>query len=204
VDENIFYALQIASTLSVLLPLSYATFSRKSYDFATRVFLFYLMLGFFVDMGGWYFYVTRNGIGNSNLRYAYDLAEAMLLFLLIYLFSSNPFQKKLLRIGIFLLVPFWAARFWILETAGAFKSVTQLVTAVICAFLILKHVEMQTRPLRNLRSWILIGIFFYTFSTFFFASVLISHLGNIWYAYNILNIVTNCIFLAGFIIAKQR
>jgi len=193
-----FYILQIASTLSVLLPLSFAVCVFKRMANTTQVFFVLLLIGLSTDLAGWYFYLSKNASLNIVVRHGYNLIEPTIVFWILY--KLSPFRI------IKLIFPWaWLALFffWGLSIAykvfELYKITTEIVIAFTSCFCLLHLVEHTSPASRQLNFWILLGFFFYNFSTFFFMGFLSSQIGfNLWYLHNIINIITNIIFEIGF------
>jgi hypothetical protein len=66
---------------------------------------------------------------------------------------------------------------------------------------LLSRVEKEEGIEKQLPFWLLLGSFFYFFCTFFFMNFLNSRFGlNLWYARNIIGILTNLLFAWGFFV----
>jgi hypothetical protein len=192
----------IASTFSVLAPLFLLLRNFKSYDIEIKALAFFLSIGFLVDIGTWHFYNTKNNSVLSGIHNAYDLFEACFLFW--FLGRVSPFSriKFFLLNSWIVLVPFWSIRFINPDWFSWFKTFTQLIIAFVSCFFILWLVEKKDDISRNLIVWVLLGIFFYCFSTYFILG-LVSILSKVWFSHNLANITTNVIYFIGIIRSKR-
>jgi hypothetical protein len=202
-SEQTAYYLQIASTFSVLLPLVAGVWYFRKLDNRIKLFVGFLFIGLVTDLLGWYFYVTRNSNANLYARHAYDLIEAMFLTWLISELATGRIVKKLFSWMWLGLLLFWATRFVYIDAMSLFKTSTQVYFAFAACFCILQLVETTPKFSRLLSFWILLGIFFYCFCTYFIMGLLITKLAKIWYTHNVINIATNLIYLVGFIKSRS-
>jgi len=193
----------IASTFSVLAPLFLLLSNFKRYDFEIKVLALYLSVGFLIDMAGWYFYSTKNSQAHYYLHHAYDLFEAIFLCWFLGRVAPYPRAKLFFIKAWIILVPFWFMRFFYPDWIGWFKTSTQVLIAFASCFFILRLVEKTEDISRNLTVWILLGIFFYCFSTYFILGMMMSVLAKAWFSHNLMNITTNLIYCIGFIRSKK-
>ncbi len=71
------------------------------------------------------------------------------------------------------------------------------------AIVILQIIETHRNVGSSIRFWILLGIFFYCFTTYFVMGLLVTKLAKVWYLHNIVNITTNLIYGFGFARARN-
>jgi hypothetical protein len=132
------------------------------------------------------------------------LVEACFFFWLTY---NNTSLKLLKRISMSLLIvtPF----FWLLlmiirsgimntSPGQVFDPFYEVSVAFLVGFILLQIVEQDTTLSNNPIFWILLGVFFYCFCTFFimgFLNTLLSQ--KIWFLNNILNIITYIFYSIG-------
>lgn len=161
------------------------------------------MAGFATDLGGWYFYLLQDGTGNLYLRHAYDLIESVFLFWFLSRVTPSQLARRFFLWSIFFLIPFWALRFLYLDAMAIYMSAVLVFIALGACFSLLQFVETKKEVTEQLIFWLLLGGFFYCFGSIFFMGILVSKLGKIWYAHNIINIITNLIYFIGFIQAKN-
>lgn len=196
-SEELGYVLQITSTFSVVLPLALGCWYARAASLAVRGFLFLLFIGFMVDLSGWYFYLTHNADANLYVRHFYDLFETLAFIWFLNHVTSRKLLKKILKWAPFPIVLFWASRFANLEFISVYKASTEVAIAFTAAFILIEIVERNQRPFRIVVFWILIGLFFYCFTTYFLMGLLYTNLGRVWYAHTVVNIVTNLIYCIG-------
>jgi hypothetical protein len=197
------YYLQVASTFSVVFPLLLGLLKFKHLDFRSKFFILFLLVGFVIDLLGWYFYTSRNEVANLNTRNAYELFESIFLFWLIGNTSDNRIVRSIFLWGIFVLIPFWAFRFLDLNAISFYKTTIQLLLAIGSCVVLLKLVETREQAAKSIIFWLLLGVFFYCFSTFFIMGIQVSKLARIWYAHSLMNIFTNLIYFIGFLKLKS-
>lgn len=202
-NQQTAYYLQVTSTLSVLLPLISGCFNFKHHDLPIKAFIIFLFIGFMADLSGWYFYLTQNATANLYVRHAYDLFEAVFLAWFISQWVKGERLKKIFSWLWPGLIALWAVRFFYLEAMSLFKTLTQIVFAFTSCFCLLQTIEGQQRLTRLLFFWILMGIFFYCFCTYFVMGLLVTKLARVWYTHNMVNISTNLIYFTGFLLYRR-
>jgi len=192
----------IASTFSVLAPLFLLLRNFKSYNLEIKALTFFLLIGFLVDIGTWYFYNTKKNSVLYGVHHVYALFEAGFLFW--FLGRVSPFSRLrffLLNAWI-ILIPLGSMWFIYPDWFNWFKTSTQILIAFISCFFILQLVEKTEDISRNLIVWILLGIFFYCFSTYFILG-LISIFNKAWFSHNLVNITTNLIYCIGIVRVRK-
>lgn len=199
-----FYYVQVVSTLSVLLPLCAGVWQFKRLAQAYRLFLLFLVIGFATDLAGWYFYLTQNVGANEYARHGYDLFEGVFLAWLIKRLSSNGIIIKSFSWLIPAIVLLWTGRFVYAELSSVFKSGTQIIYSFAAGFTLLHMTERAENLSRSLPFWIMLGIFFYCFCTYFIMAFLQTQLSGIWPIHNIINVSTNLIYLIGFLRSMSK
>jgi hypothetical protein len=137
------------------------------------------------------------------VHHVYELFETIFLFWFLGKISSYSRIKAFLVNAWVVLTPFWAMRFYDPNWIGWFKIVTQLAIAFTSCFLILKMVEKKEDFSRNLVVWILLGVFFYCFCTYFILGTLVLVIANTWFSHNLVNITTNLIYCIGIIRSRK-
>ena len=201
--EIVTFWIPFASTFSVLAPLFLLLRNFKNYSIEIKALALYLSIGFLVDMVSWYLYSSKNFPANRGLHHAYDLFEAAFLFWFLGRVSYSSRAKFIFSWIWIVLIPFWLMRFYHAEWAGWFKTSTQVLIAFASCFAILRLVEITEDISRDVVVWVLIGIFFYCFCTYFILGTLVFVLDNTWFSHNLVNITTNLIYCIGFIRAKK-
>jgi len=195
----------IASTFSVLVPLFLLLRNFKSHDIEIKALALYLAIGFIIDVGTWYFYSSKNSAARHSLHHAFDLYEEIFLYWFLGKVSPYVRVKPYFTHAWIMLVPFWLMRFYYPEWAAWFKTSTEVFIAFASCFFILRMVEKTDEDIsRNLTVWILLGIFFYSFSTYFIMGIIRPLFSKAWYSHNLMNITTNLIYCFGFIRAKKE
>jgi hypothetical protein len=198
-SKELFYVLQISSTLSAAFPLIIGFLNFTKIDLRARLFLTFLAIGFLTDLSGWYFYLTKNSTANIFVRDGYNLIEPVFLFWVVSQFSPLRLVKSIFAKAWIVIIPFWCISIFYDSIFALFKTTTEVLLAFSSSFCLLAQVEKSDKVTRQLSFWILLGIFFYNFCTFFFMSLMSSKMGfDLWYLHNIINVVTNLIYFGGF------
>lgn len=203
-SENLFYSLQIASTLSVLPAMVLSLFQVKKNDLKLNAFSALLLIGFIVDLFGWYSFLTKNGSINTYVRDVYSLIEALILFWLVSSVTENRILKYVLKNAWIFLIPVWCVGIIHKDIIVVCRTTSKVLLAFASCFCLLKLVEADVRVSQNPIFWILLGIFFYFFCSFFFVSLLATQLDvKVWYLHNIINIIANLIYFYGFLRMRE-
>lgn len=134
----------------------------------------------------------------------YSLTEAMVFFWLIYHNATLKLIAKISK-GLLIITPI----VWILgmiiragymntSPGRVFDPFYEVSVAFLIGFLLLKMVEEMTLISQLPIFWILLGIFFYCFCTFFMMGFLNTVLSQqIWFLNNIINIITYIFYSVG-------
>lgn len=192
----------IASTFSVLAPLFLLLRNFKSYDLEIKALAFFLTIGFSVDVGTWYFYNTQNSAVLFRIQNVYAFFEAGFLFWFLGRVAPFPQLRLFFLNSWVIFIPLGVIRLMNPDWFRWFETFTQVVVAFTACFVILRLVEKTEDISRNLTVWILLGIFFYCFSTYFIVG-LTSLLPKVWFSHNLANITTNLIYSIGVIRSKK-
>ena len=201
--------IQEISTLAILLPLGWALVKFKTGGLKLRLFFVFLLLGAMIDGLGWFLYL--NGFGfyfHSILQYFYLWFEA--LFFIWLAFEFLEFDKRaVLKKGFLVLIRLLFAvegftRFVLGFGTGKFTgfvyAVFLVVSAFLMAFALLRIAETREDLLTYSWFWILSGIFFYSFGTFFIDLLSYTDFGtHIWGLRNVVNIIQYGFFVVGLV-----
>lgn len=193
------FYLQVISTFSVLLPVVMGLLFFREIGSLFWYFIGFLIVGFLVDFAGWIFYITENGDANNVVRYAYSLFEPLFLIWFLGQFGPNTKLKFLLKNVWIIILPLWLISVFSNDFFPIYKTTTQIFISSASCFYILKFVEKESNIIHDLTFWVLIGIFFYNFCTFFLMGFLNTTLGlDLWYLHNVINVLTNLLYFVGF------
>lgn len=195
------YTIQIISTLSVAVPIAASLRHWRWHSRPVVFFVFFLVVGLLVDLLGWYMALVHNTQVNLKVRYTYNLIEpAFLIWLVGRLMTSGPISRIFTR-GWIAVIPAWALSLYLSgEAFGIFKMITEVLISIGACYALLGIIEQRKSWSSTVDFWILLGVFFYNFSTFFVVGFIDSLLGfKLWNIHNLLNVVTNVIFFVGFL-----
>ncbi len=201
---NFTETIQLISIWGITLPLIIGIVNYKTSGFQYRVFIFFLLVGFCTDIT---MYMLKGTDRSSYLRdilNCYSLTEAMVFFWLIYHNATLKLIAKISK-GLLIITPI----VWILgmiiragymntSPGRVFDPFYEVSVAFLIGFLLLKMVEEMTLISQLPIFWILLGIFFYCFCTFFMMGFLNTVLSQqIWFLNNIINIITYIFYSVG-------
>ncbi|WP_020531939.1 hypothetical protein [Flexithrix dorotheae] len=106
------YTFAVISTFSILLPIILNLWVFKKASINIRLFLFFLVFGFFTDALGWYQYEYQNESNILNLvsqflYQAYPLFEVLFFFVFLWSLSIKRRLKKTLLFFAISILPCW-------------------------------------------------------------------------------------------------
>jgi hypothetical protein len=167
-----------------------------------RLFFLFLIIGLITDVTMFYLIYIVRYERLDHLRSIfnfYSLIES-LVFFLFTLRNIRWYWLRSINKILLILAPF----FWLFfiqlypeilfaeKTAGqAYGTIYEICAAFLSGFALLQMVEKEESLLSSFGFWILLGIFFYCFCTFFIMGFLNTILSQqIWFLNNIFNILT--------------
>lgn len=142
----------------------------------------------------------------------YSLFDAGFLLVFMAMLTDSKKERKYLFILAGAMLPFWLISYFWIKNAFAgggtlsaiFDSSYEIILALVAAYMLVQ----STRPDRSTESWklwVLIGIFFYNFCSFFIQAFIdASVIGHIWYINALINILTMIIYSMGFLFALRK
>lgn len=197
------------STLAILVPLIISARYFIVTGIHIRLFFIFLLLGFLTDLLGWYVSYSPEEINYlllASLIYSY--CEAVFFVWLVTDYSPSNTIKKL-RIMILTGIAIWIG-FTIfngssvqgnISYSALFDTSYQIAISFLAGFALLKMAEKEDQIVAVPMFWILCGVFFYCFSTFFIfiiKSRLNQDLANrLWPVHNLVNIFTYLLYSIG-------
>lgn len=198
------YLPNILSTLSALAPLILGALVWGRTEREIKIFIGFLVFGFVIDLLGWLnAFLQPMGSGFLKLRYFYWLVEPLFLIWFIRRYSGN----RLIRNISAWLYPVFGIS-WLVSTIDItylpiYKTATGIFILFLSAFLLLEMVENKQGERYPLAFWLVLGLFFYSFCTFFIMGLINSQAGlKIWWLQNAINIATNMVYGLGFWMAR--
>jgi hypothetical protein len=202
-NDTVYY-LKIFSTFSVLVPLLFGMWGKFFQKWPYNLFMVFLSFGFIIDLIGWYMYISSNAEGNWIFRYAYSLAEPLFLFWWIGYFTISKEITKATRVFIGISFLFWIITIFYQTLFSYYFIFTAVSLSFFAGFLVLEIIEYNKGTQMPLSFWIVFGIFFYSFCTFFIKGMINFQVaGNLWFVQNVANITTNLIYALGFFIWRN-
>jgi hypothetical protein len=205
--------IRIVSIFSILIPLFFGWLRWRNLVKGLRYFWVFLLFAFAVDIGIYTWVRTGNNKLASLIYSLYSLAEALVFLAFIRYSSGNLLLKRFVSLMWVLTLLHWlglmiyslvnpASNFLI---SAIFDPVYQVVASFLAGFVLLEIVERNLKPVQTPTFWILLGIFFYCFCTFFILGLVNTILGQkLWWLHNIFNITAYGLYAMGFSLAKKR
>lgn len=198
-------ALKIASTLSILFPIVINGLRIRQAGILGRLFFVFLLAGLGIDVTLWYVQAIRLKGVSLPLFNAYSLVEAMFFFWLIRHISLSRSLERVA--GYFLYFTPFA---WILllvlppldsgSTSQHIPFITsyEVATAFLAGFALLSMAERGGQLTQSWDFWLVLGVFFYCFCTFFVMTLIGSQLSlNLWPLNNVINMITYLFYSVG-------
>lgn len=193
----------LIATFTTLIPIFIGIIRYKTAVKPLRLFLFFLIYGFFTDL------IVSPLIQLSLspkyfLFILYSLIESAFLFWFIGYSNSYSLVKRISFSLAIAMIPFWFITEIVLspwlDPSPIFDTAYQILISILSAYSLLKlaeeKIELQKLPM----FWFMLGIFFYCFTTFFISIFIGEEIRNkIWFMRNLINLLLYAIFTIGFL-----
>lgn len=194
------------ASLPILIPIGFAIKAYGTAGLAIRLFLFFLLIGLVTDLTMWVLIYNKHYSYLRPVFNTYSLIDSLFCFWLIqHLAGPTSPLKKIARICLLLVFPLWAAALLFESVGIPFETIYEIIVAFLSGFLLLRLAESEGSVATNPFFWLLLGIFFYCFSTFFLMTLLGTEISQkVWWLNNVLNLVTYMLFAVGLRRASLR
>lgn len=201
--------IQEISTLAILIPLILAGIKLKTGDLKLRLFFVFLLFGAMADGLGWFLYLNEYSFSiHSIFQFLYLWFEALFFVWLAFEFLSFTNSEQVKKgMWIFLNLLFIVNgiyRFPLDNLGGTFSAIVYSLVLIISSFLVafalLRMAESRDDLLKYAWFWILSGIFFYCFGSFFIDLLSYTDFGiHLWGFRNVVNIIQYGFFVLGLV-----
>lgn len=188
--------IQLISVWGIIVPLGIGLLYYKKADFNLHLFIGFLVIGFITDVSMFAMYRTSYSNHLTTIITIYSLVEASMFFWLIRKNAKHKIIVILSTVLFWITPVLWLTlmiiRFGFLkESPGQiFDPFYTISVSFLGGFTVLEIVERED-PVSRAIFWILLGMFFYCFCTFFIMGLLNTLLSQrIWVLNNIFNIIT--------------
>ena len=206
-ERDFHHLVNVIATFTLLIPIFAGITKYKIAGKYFRLFFFLLIYGFLTDVLIW----QLKDISRSTsffLFNVYDLVEATVLFWFIRMTSENPAIKKICIILITIAIPSWFIIYFSYQDEqphmAGYSTSYNIAVAFLTGFALLKLGETGASIKQMPMFWILMGLFVYSFCTFFITSLFDTELrDNIWFFKNTIAFVSYLIFTKGFLSIKS-
>ena len=203
---SIFSSSGIISTYASLIPLvaGLSVFKRAGNNL--RLLFLFVGVGFLTDIAVWLL-MRDFGLLAKLLFEGYSLIEALFLLLILRRLSLSHNISRLIKIFFFPFILFWVFSEFTFFPFGLatpshntiFVIVYEIPISFLSGFLLLTYIEKNKRPFELPDFWVICGIFFYCFTSFFITAFMeTSLLKSVWWVHNMINIITYLIYTYGF------
>ncbi len=199
--------IQIVSIVAIIVPISIGLINLKRAELELRLLLVFLIIGLITDLTMFYLVRINRTSHLLTIFNIYSLVESLFFYWFIWKNVRSVYAEWILNVLV-LVTPFFWLFFVVLfprvlfteaTASQVFDSVYEIVVASLSGYALLKMVEREDAVLLLPNFWVLLGIFFYCFCTFFIMSFLNTVLSQqIWFLNHIVNVLTYIIFLIAF------
>jgi hypothetical protein len=201
--------IQTISSFAIFLPLLLSGAKFRTGDLKLRLFFVFLLIGTSVDFLGWMNFNTGIKIGFLIVVVLlYSFIEALFFTWIATAFLDKPGKLKARWfLGGLIVLLFIIRLFLIYRDSPNFvlspivESFYLVTTAFLTGFSLLRIAEKTEDLLKEPWFWILSGIFFYSFGTFFIDTLRgTTVLHFVWPVRNVINIIQYGFFVVGLLL----
>ncbi|MCW5910121.1 MAG: hypothetical protein KIT62_03555 [Cyclobacteriaceae bacterium] len=196
-------AIQLISVWGIVVPLGIGLLYYKNAEFNLRLFIGFLVVGFITDVSMSIIYYSEYRHYITHVITLYSLIEACIFFWFISKSARHKLAVRLSTILFWITPLLWTTlmvvRFLILKASPGqiFDPFYTISVSFLAGFTVLEIIERED-PVSRAIFWILLGMFFYCFCTFFIMGLLNTLLSErIWVLNNIFNIITYGFYSVG-------
>lgn len=197
--------IQLFSVWATLIPIVVCILIYKKGSLDIRLFFLFLVIGFITDVSMYGLKKAGNNQYQETFSTIYALVEASFFY---WMMRRNINLKFKSTLGILYLITFlyWIGLTFVwlnfapsnFTVSQYFVPIYEVPISFISGFILLQMVEKENSVSDKPLFWIILGVFFYCFCTFFIASLLNTQLSlNIWFLHNIFNIITYGFYTVG-------
>jgi hypothetical protein len=192
------------SIWGILIPLVIGIVQFKTVGLTARLFVLFLAIGWCTDVVMYILQRTSYRDSLPTIFRVYSLIEALNFFWFIRQSGSvksiRYFSTVLLWITPMLWIIVMGLKPFLINTSVSqlFDPFYEVTSAFLAGFVLLQIAEQSHSIADSSAFWILLGIFFYCFCTFFlmgFLNTIFSQ--KIWFVNNIINIITYIFYSIG-------
>jgi hypothetical protein len=207
-DNSIRHTIKIIATLTTLIPISAGILRYKTAGKNFRLFLFYLCYGFLTDVLVWQL-VDVSYKASFYMFIFFPLAEALFLLWFIKATNASPLISKICNILFALMIPFWFCEHFVFNSGehlnAVFDTAYEIIISILSAYSLLKIGETQANLSGLPLFWFQLGVFIYSFTTFFLSGFLGTELlQRIWFMNNLINLLVYLLFTKAFLSIKEE
>jgi hypothetical protein len=201
--KGLFFPVLFATTASAAFPVVAGLASCRRARLDTRLLLFLFILILLIDF--YYLYCAWRQTGANWIHHFYAPVEYAILAIVISTWQARRYEKKIILYSVALFTLLCA---WDIINVKDWTSSSDFTASVACALFVgmtsYTLIEIERRQagslLRDYRFWFLIGLLLYSsgnLAYFAFFRRFVSY--YLWAGHNLLNIVANFCYTAGFV-----
>lgn len=197
--------IKIISTLAILMPILFGIPSQKTIGNIFRLFFVFLVVGFIIDLTSWYFIYKNNKYVSLIIFNFYSIIESSVFFWFAFQ-STSSITLRRITIGMLMISSIaWIICFYLSfhiliggSPSGIYVSLYEVIGSFVVGAVLLELLEKEISITTSPKFWILLGIFFYCFCSFFIMGFLETIAAQkLWFVSNIINIVTYIFYSIG-------
>jgi hypothetical protein len=199
------YFINVFSTLSAAIPIGVGMLVSGQRVAFVKYFLLFLSIGFLVDLLGWYNAHFPNNDLYSLIRKAYWLIDLTFYAWFLRSVTKSKVMRNTIKWVFFGLALLWVAHLFVNSVMNHLKLFLGISYAFAAGYIVLELIENKQQEGLPILFWLVFGIFFYHFCTFFIMGMITTSTGNsIWWMHNAINITTNVIYAVGFWVCRDE
>jgi hypothetical protein len=197
-------SIQVISILAIIAPISIGIANWKISGSLIRSFVVFLFIGLATDVSMYTLLNSNKTEYLPDIFNFYSLVESIFFYWIVLKNVKAGNVRVIIKVLLWITLLYWLLLYTaeplspFFQTPGRFDAFYEIVISFLAGLALLQLVEKDDNIVSNPMFWILLGIFFYCFCTFFimnFITTLISQ--RIWFLNNIFNIIAYLFYSIG-------
>lgn len=205
--------IQLVSIVSIVIPISIGITILKTAERYIRLFFLFLMIGLITDVAMYSLVQLEKTTHLPLIFNIYSLIEALFFYWFIFRCARSRYIKLICKVFFYITPLFWLAFVLLFPSlfptkdtsSQIFDTVYEIMVSFFAGFVLLEMVETHDSITVQFDFWILLGLFFYCFCTFFMMGFLNTFFSQkIWFMNNIINIIAYLFYSIGLLKLRAR
>lgn len=191
---------------SILIPILSGIIVYNRIGLSYKLFVFYLALGFCVDVCKPYMQSVVLSIWTYRI---FSIIEILFLSWFLKEVSQNKTIKKIVRFAIPAFIILWIICYYIVvlpnqRYSPLFDTISSIYLSFLSAIILLQFTQQNINLIRRPEFWFVGGTFFsFFYATFLFGLMNTELLNKIWFLYRINIVITYLAVATGFLLFRQ-